>query len=100
MKEQACVHSNVCKDFHPDGNAEPDFGDYVKIMMKRHGVPDEIYIHKVIGTLASNKWVDVPVKSPATETVHDEMDDVVACVCGGVCEREIMRYRAQDVSIV
>lgn len=72
------------------------FGDYVRIEMKRYGCPNEIYIHKVIGTLRSNAWVDVPVQSPATETVHTHSEDVVACVCCGVCERNILRYRAID----
>ena len=40
--------------------------------------------HKVIGTLRSNTWVDVPVMHNATETIHDHMEDVVACVCCGV----------------
>jgi len=73
------------------------FGEYVDIEMMRHGAPNEIYVHKVIGTLRSNTWVDVPVQSPATESIHkSDVDDVVACVCGGIDERDILRYRATD----
>ena len=72
------------------------FGDYVRIEQKRYGGENEMYLHKVIGTLRSNAWVNVPVQSPATETTHDHSEDVVACVCCGVCEREILRYRASD----
>lgn len=73
------------------------FGDYCAIEQKRHVVKNEMYLHKVIGTLRSNSWVDVPVQTPATETIHGEITDVVACVCCGVAEREILRYRTSDV---
>ncbi len=74
-----------------------DFGDYCTIEQNRFGCDNEHYTHKVIGTLRSNTWVDVPVMRVATETIHDHMEDVVACVCCGVCEREILRYRLADV---
>ena len=73
------------------------FGDYAVIEQKRHGVENEMYVHKVIGTLDSNAYVDVPVQSPATETTHNEIVPVVACVCCGVSERTILRYRASDI---
>jgi len=73
------------------------FGDYVRIEQKRYGGGEnEMYLHKVIGVLRSNSWVDVPVQSPATETIHDHSEDVLACVCCGVCERDILRYRFND----
>jgi hypothetical protein len=74
------------------------FGDYSIIEQKRYGAPNEMYIHKVIGTLRSNAYVDVPVQCPATETIHSGVVDVVACVCCGVSERQILRYRASDIS--
>ena len=74
-----------------------EFGDYAYIEQKRYGVVNEIYQHKVIGTLKSNSFVDVPVKTPAEETLHDEMEDVVACICCGVCETEVRKYRQSDV---
>ena len=75
------------------------FGDYSIIEQKRYGAPNEMYIHKVIGTLRSNAYVDVPVQCPATETIHGGVVDVVACVCCGVSERQILRYRASDISL-
>ena len=77
-----------------------DFGDYCLIEQKRYGVPNEMYVHKVIGGLRSNAYVDVPVQIPRAETIHDEVVDVVACVCCGVCERDILRYRLSDVKEV
>ncbi|WP_227504893.1 hypothetical protein [Klebsiella aerogenes] len=73
------------------------FGDYAIIEQKRHGVPNEMFVHKVIGQLRSNSWVDVPVQSPATETLHDEMEDVCWCICCGVDETEVRAYRVNDL---
>lgn len=73
------------------------FGDYAIIEQKRHGVPNEMFVHKVIDQLRSNTWVDVPVHSPATETIHDEMEDVCLCICCGIDETEVRRYRVKDM---
>lgn len=78
---------------------EPDFGDCVFIEQKRYGVPNEQYIHKVIGRLRSNAYVDVPVQIPRTETTHEEVVDVVACITCGVDETEVKRYRLADVRV-
>jgi|SRR6056297_2202217 len=74
-----------------------DFGDYAIIEQKRYGVENEQYLHKVIGRGRSNTWVDVPVQTPAKETIHDHMEEVIRCVCCGVDERTILKYRASDV---
>ncbi|MGR7072219.1 hypothetical protein ACU62W_15170 [Klebsiella aerogenes] len=73
------------------------FGDYAIIEQKRHGVPNEMFVHKVIDQLRSNTWVDVPVQSPATETLHDEMEDVCWCICCGIDETEVRAYRVKDM---
>ncbi|MHC8010350.1 hypothetical protein ACYA5B_01050 [Klebsiella pneumoniae] len=73
------------------------FGDYAIIEQKRHGAPNEMFVHKVIDQIRSNTWVDVPVQSPATETMHDEMEDVCLCICCGVDETEVRRYRVKDM---
>lgn len=73
------------------------FGDYAIIEQKRHGVSNEMFVHKVIGQLRSNTWVDVPVQSPAIETLHDEMEDVCWCICCGVDETEVRTYRVKDM---
>jgi hypothetical protein len=72
------------------------FGCHCTIEQKRHGVPNEQYTHKVIGTLQSNTWVDVPVQTPCKETLHNEMADVVLCICEGVDETEARKYRRVD----
>lgn len=73
------------------------FGDYAIIEQKRHGVPNEMFVHKVVGQLRSNTWVDVPVRVPATETLHGEMEDICLCICCGVDETEVRRYRVKDM---
>lgn len=73
------------------------FGDYAIIEQKRHGVPNEMFVHKVVGQLRSNTWVDVPVRVPATETLHDEMEDICLCICCGIDETEVRRYRVKDM---
>lgn len=77
----------------------PKFGDYVEIEQKRYSVDNQWYLYKVIGQLASNCYVDVPVQCPDHGTIHDEMVDVVACICCGVCETEVLKYRLVDVRI-
>ena len=80
--------------------AMPEFGDYVEIEQKRYGVENEMYLHKVIGSSNSNACVDVPVQTPATETLHEEMEPVVRCICCGVCEDEVRKYRIKDIVLV
>ena len=75
------------------------FGNYCEIEQKRHGTPNEMFVHKVIGTLSSNTYVDVPVQSPATEVIHQgEMTEVVQCICCGISETEVFRYRLEDTN--
>ena len=74
-----------------------DFGDFALIEQKRHGVQNEMYEHKVINSLESNSYVDVPVQSPATETLHDEIVRVIGCITCGVSERSVLCYRIKDV---
>lgn len=75
-----------------------DFGDYVLIEQKRYGVPNELYIYKVInGNIKSNSFVPVPVQSPAKEVLHSESEEVVSCICCGVMETEVLKFKLSDV---
>lgn len=73
-----------------------DFGDYCHIEQKRFGAPNEQYLHKVIGRLQSSAWVDVPVYACGDEVNHKTIEPVLACICCGVSEREVRRYRESD----
>ena len=78
-----------------------DFGDYVRIEQRRYGVPNEMYDYKVIGGGSkSNSWVNVPVQTPAEEVLHDTMEDVIRCVCCGIDEREVLKFRVKDVILI
>jgi len=75
-----------------------DFGDYVTIEQHRYGGgPNEFYTHKVITRLESNTWVDVPVTGVLKHSQHDEMAEVVSCICCGVSETDVFKYRVCDV---
>lgn len=74
-----------------------DFGDYAIIEQKRYGVENEKYLYKVIGRSMSNSYVDVPVQSPARETIHNEIVDVLSCVRCGVQETEVLKYKESFV---
>ena len=83
-----------------------DFGDYCFIEQKRYGAPNEMYLHKVVGRLNSNSWVDVPVdfaRNALTATVHYErgpaeygLVPVLRCICCGVDETQVVSYREID----
>lgn len=73
------------------------FGDYVLIEQKRYEVENEMYVHKVVGCLKSNTYIDVPVEEPKKETIHSKTVDVVGCITCGVNERLVHRYKISDV---
>jgi hypothetical protein len=78
-----------------------DFGEYVRIEQKRFGVENEMFLYKVIGGgIKSNCWVTVPVGPPnfETEAQHDEIEEVVKCVCCGVDETKVVKFRVCDVT--
>ena len=74
-----------------------DFGAYCCIEQFRYAPTNEFYQYKVIGRLRSNTWVDVPVKHTPIETRHDGMEDVVLCICCGIDETKVHRFRVSDV---
>jgi len=76
---------------------EIDFGSYVIVEQKRYGCDNEHYDYKVINRLKSNMWVEVPVQSPAKETFHNYMEEVVSLICCGVQETEVLKFRIKDV---
>jgi hypothetical protein len=76
---------------------EIDFGSYVMVEQKRYGCDNEHYDYKVINRLKSNMWVEVPVQSPAKETFHKYMEEVVSLICCGVQETEVLKFRIKDV---
>ena len=81
----------------PSPLTEIGFGDYCLIEQKNYGQENEMYLHKIVGVLESNTWVDVPVQCPATETIHTELVKVVRAICCGVSETNVRMYRISDI---
>lgn len=78
-------------------HSELGYGDYVCIEQFRYGVPNEFWEYKVIGTLRSNCWVDVPVKHSPAEVRHESMEDVICCICCGIDETKVVRFKLSEV---
>lgn len=68
-----------------------DFGDYVKIEMNRYGVPNEFHIHKVVGALESNTWIDAPLNWDSKSTTHGHMETVLNVIHCGIDETKVIR---------
>jgi len=78
---------------------KPAFGDYCAIEQERFGAPNEFYLYKVIGRSHSNAWVQVPVKAADNrEQLHSKTEEVVSCICCGVKETEVLKFRIVDIS--
>ena len=79
---------------------KPVFGDKVSVEQFRYGADNEFYIHKVIGTLKSNTYADVPQTGGYEEYIHKEQVDVVQVICEGVSEDKVLRYPVTKVEIL
>lgn len=75
----------------------PDFGDYVMIEQKRFGVPNEMFMHKVIGRLGSNMYFDIPAATHLGMKHAGEVVDVVRVICCGIDETKVLTFRVEDV---
>ena len=76
------------------------FGRYCRIEQLRYGVPNETYLYKVVSSLRSNCWCEVPYKTASKEVRHDSIEDCVLAICCGIDETEVLRFRAADVEFV
>ena len=76
------------------------FGRYCRIEQLRFGVPNEMFLYKVVSSLRSNCWCEVPYKTASKEVWHDSIEDCVLAICCGIDETEVLRFRAADVEFV
>lgn len=76
------------------------FGMYCRIEQLRFGVPNEMYLYKVVASLRSNCWCEVPYKTASKEMLHDSIEDCVLAICCGIDETEVLRFRVSDVEFV
>ena len=76
------------------------FGRYCRIEQLRYGVPNEMYLYKVVASLRSDCWCEVPYKTASKEVRHDSIEDCILAICCGIDETEVLRFRAADVEFV
>ena len=76
------------------------FGRYCRIEQLRYGVPNEMFLYKVVASLRSNCWCEVPYKTASKEVRHDSIEDCVLAICCGIDETEVLRFRVADVKFV
>ena len=76
------------------------FGRYCRIEQLRYGVPNEMYLYKVVASLRSNCWCEVPYKTASKEARHDSIEDCVLAICCGIDETEVLRFRMADVEFL
>ena len=77
-----------------------DFGDYIEVEQKRFFGENEFYTYKVINTLKSNSWIDVPAVLHLGDVLHDSMEPIVLCVVQGISEETVYRFRVSDVKLL
>lgn len=76
------------------------FGRYCRIEQLRYGVPNEMFLYKVVASLRSNCWCEVPYKTASKEVWHDSVEDCILAICCGIDETEVLRFRTADVEFV
>ena len=76
------------------------FGRYCRIEQLRHGVPNEMFLYKVVASLRSNCWCEVPYKTASKEVRHDSIEDCILAICCGIDETKVLRFRVADVEFV
>lgn len=76
------------------------FGRYCRIEQLRFGVPNEMHIYKVIASLRSNCWCEVPYKTASKEVHHDSIEDCVLAIHCGIDETKVLCFRAADVEFL
>jgi hypothetical protein len=80
----------------------PDFGDIVLIEQKRYGAPNEFYRYKVIRRFVSTYYVTVPVDANGAgkkEVWGEKIEEVVSCICEGISETDVLKFRLCDVKL-
>lgn len=76
------------------------FGRYCRIEQLRYGVPNEMYLYKVVASLRSNCWCEVPYKTASKEVWHDSIEDCILAICCGIDETKVLRFRVADIEFL
>ena len=59
-----------------------------------------MFLYKVVASLRSNCWCEVPYKTASKEVRHDSIEDCVLAICCGIDETEVLRFRMADVEFL
>lgn len=76
------------------------FGRYCLIEQFRYHSPNEKFLYKVVASLRTNSWCEVPYKTASHEVNHDHMEDCILAICCGIDEAKVQRFRAADVELL
>lgn len=76
------------------------FGRYCRIEQLRYGSPNDVHLYKVVASLRSNMWCEVPYKTASAEVLHDSIEDCVLAIRCGIDETEVQRFRLSDIEFV
>ena len=76
------------------------FGRYCRIEQFRYCKPNEMHIYKVVSSIRTNTWCEVPYKEASKERWHDRMEDCILAIHCGIDETKVQRFRIADVEFV
>lgn len=76
------------------------FGMYCSIEELRYYGENQFITYKVINSLRTNRFCDVPYKDLSEEYTHDTMEDCVSVIRCGVLENKVQRFRIADVKFI
>lgn len=74
-------------------NNDIDFGDYVYYPT---GTSHELHIFKVVGSLQSNSYRDVPYWAYQKQTSHEEIVPCLNIIHCGIDETEVIKVKQSD----
>ena len=76
------------------------FGRYCRIEQFRYGKPNEMHIYKVVSSIRTNTWCEVPYKEASKEVWHGRMEDCILAIHCGIDETKVHRFRIADVEFM
>ena len=76
------------------------FGRHCRIEQFRYVKPNEMHIYKVVSSIRTNTWCEVPYKEASKERWHDRMEDCILAIRCGIDETKVQRFRIADVEFM
>ena len=76
------------------------FGMYCRIEQFLYCKPNEMHLYKVVASLRTNSWCEVPYKAASKEVWHDRMEDCILAIHCGIDETKVQKFRIADVEFL